>query len=141
MSVNPYKQLPRDKGGEPMQEFATPFKAVAQSNWENIGASSYLSLSPNTTTIEITAVGTAAAIRWIATTDTQASVVTNAAGTPNFDNIIAVNTTRRFAVPIEAMYQAPSSMVGANIQNGLYRRVALKTATLSTPSSVLVSEF
>ncbi len=123
----PYKQLPKDAGMSPMQEFPTPFKALVTRNRENAAASSVITLNDNTTTIEIIATGAPAYIRWIPTTETAAAPagsVISAAGTANFDNAIAANTVRRFAVPIEA-FVAQGSIVGLNKQYGLYNRVAI----------------
>lgn len=141
MATNSYKQLPVDKGGHPMQQFNAPFLSKARYTNENGVASSVITVTPDTTTLEITANGGAAVMRWVASTDTQGSVIGVAGATANYDHVIPANTMRRFAIPIERMYQAPSSMVGANIQNGLYQRVAIKSATLLGLSSVLVSEF
>jgi hypothetical protein len=140
MAVNPYKNLPRDKFDGIMQEFPAPFLSKARYTNENATASSVISVSQDTTSIEITANGGAAIMRWVATSDTQGSVVGIAGATANYDHVIAANTIRRFAIPIETMYQAPSSMVGANRMNGLYQRVAIKTAGTGA-ASVLVSEF
>lgn len=138
MSVNPYPQLPRDKGGEPLQEFNAPKVALEEYATDNATASSVISVTQDTTTIEIAAIGGAAAMRWVATTDTQASVVTAAGATADFDHIISKDTVRRFAIPIETTYQAPSSMVGINRQNGLYQRVAYKSVGIS---SIMVTEY
>ena len=141
MATNPYKQLPRDKNEGIMQDFPAPFLSKARYTNENGVASSVISVSADTTTIEITANGGAAIMRWVASADTQGSVIGIAGATANYDHVIPANTLRRFAIPIETTYQAPSSMVGANVQNGLYRRVAIKSAALLGLSSVLVSEF
>lgn len=119
----PYKQLPKDAGQSPMQEFPTPFKAIVTRNRDSAIASSVITLNDNTSTIEIIATGGPAFIRWVATTDTAASVISDGASS-NFDNGIASNTVRRFAVPIER-FIAQSSIVGLNKQYGLYQRVAI----------------
>lgn len=122
----PYKPLPKDAGNGQMQEFPTPFKAIvtrARETAATSGVSSVITLNDNTTTIEIAATGGPAFIRWIATSDTTASVIT-AAGTANFDNAIAKDTVRRFAIPIES-FVAQTSIVGLNKQYGLYNRVAI----------------
>lgn len=119
----PYKQLPKDAGQSPMQEFPTPFKAIVTRVRDNAAVSSVITLNDNTTTIEIASTGGPAFIRWVATTDTAGSVI-SAAGTANFDNAIAPNTVRRFAVPIEN-FVAQTSIVGLNKQYGLYNRVAI----------------
>ena len=144
--VNPYKNLPHDKQNNVMQEFPAPFLAKARYTSENGVASSVISVSHDTTSLEITANGGAAIMRWVPTSETAgvgaaASVIGIAGTTSNYDHVIPANTMRRFAIPIETTFQAPSSMVGANRQNGLYHRVAIKSATLLGLSSVLVSEF
>lgn len=127
----PYKQLPKDAANGQMQEFPTPFKALVTRLRETAatsGVSSVITLDDNTTILEITAVGGPAFIRWVPTTETAAvapagSVIV-AAGTANFDNSIAKDTVRRFAVPIEK-FVAQYSVVGLNKQYGLYNRVAI----------------
>ncbi len=146
MATNPYKNLPVDKMGQPMQELPAPYLANARYTNENAIASSVLTVNDKTTSLEITANGGAAIMRWVPRTETAAvapfaSVLGVAGATANYDHVIPANTMRRFAIPIEVVYQAPSSMVGANTMNGLYQRVAIKSATLLGLSSVLVSEF
>lgn len=119
----PYKPLPRDATQTEMQEFATPFKAIVTRNRDNASASSVITLNDNTTTIEVVSTGGPAFIRWVATSDTAGSVI-SAGVTANFDNAIASNTVRRFAVPIES-FVAQTSVVGLNKQYGLYNRVAI----------------
>jgi len=146
MATNSYKNLPVDKQGQTMQEFAAPFLSNARYTNENAAASSVISVNDKTTSIEVTANGGAAILRWVPRTETAGvgaagSVLGVAGSTANYDQVIPANTLRRFAIPIEVMYQAPSSMTGANTTNGLYQRVAIKSATLLGLSSVLVSEF
>lgn len=129
-----------------MQEFPAPYLAKARYVNENGVASSVISVTPDTTSIEITANGGAAIMRWVPISETAAvapfaSVIGVAGATANYDHVIPANTMRRFAIPIEGLYMAPSSMVGSNIENGLYRRFAIKSATLLGLSSVLTSEF
>lgn len=141
MAVNVYRNLPHSTGGDDLQEFPAPYLAKARYVNENGVSSSVITVTPDTTSLEITANGGAAIMRWVATTDTQASVIGIAGSTANYDHVIPANTMRRFAIPIEAVFAAPSSMVGSNIENGLYRRFAIKSATLLGLSSVLTSEF
>lgn len=137
MSVNPYPNLPHDKGNVPMQEFPSPIVAKARYAKENSAASSVISVSHDTTAIEIGAATTGAIMRWVTIADTQASVV-GAEGTPNFDHFIGPGTVRKFAIPIERQQSNYSSMMGANRLNGLYQRVAVKSVGIG---SVLLSEF
>lgn len=146
MPVNPYPRLPSDTMGTPMQEYATHASVKAVYASENASTSSVITLTPDTTALEIAVfAGTssliaAGAMRWVSSVIGFAagtSVIT-AAGSANFDHVIPNNTVLKLAVPIEKMYQAPSSMVGANIVNGLYRRVAYKSIGVA---SILVTEY
>lgn len=97
-------------------------------------ASSVITLTQDTTDIEVAATGAAALIKWIRTTDTQASVTSS-----GYDYVVAKDTVRHFVVPIEVQTsQGYSSVQGANRENGLYQRVA----TMSTgTASVYVTEY
>lgn len=139
MATNPYPNLPRDKGVEPMQDYATHASVKATYASDNMAASSTITLTADTTVLEIASAAPGAVMRWVRIGETAAtgtSVVSGAGG--NFAHVIPANTVRKFAVPIEVMYQAPSSQVGANIQNGLYRRVAFKSMGAS---SVMLTEY
>lgn len=136
MSTNYAKQLPRDRGNEAMHDFALPFKALARNNTQNAAVSSVITLTDDTTALEIAAFGGNAAIRWVATSDTTASVI-GAGATANYDNVIPSGEVRKFIVPIES--QGVSSIVGINKQAGLYNRVAF--ISLNGPSSVMTAEF
>lgn len=105
-----------------------PFKAIATYLDENGLASSVLTLTQNTTAIEVGTQGTAAIIRWVATGDTEASVFGNAS-IMNFDHFIPPNSIRRFVVPIESAVNTTvgatiTSVQGQNREYGLFRRVA-----------------
>lgn len=132
----PYaNRIAQDKGGTPMQEFPAPVLAIQRFAPENAVTSSVVSLTDRTVQLEIAAIGAPAVIKWIPTTDTQASVISAATGA-NYDHVIPAGTYRRFVVPIET--QGTSSISGANVMNGLYRRVAWKTAGIG---SVLSAEY
>lgn len=143
MSVNPYPNLPRDKGGLGMQNYATHASVKGIYASENASTSSVITLTEDTTAIEIAAIGaspTGAVMRWVTSVagfNASTSVI-SAAGTANFDHVIPNNQVVRFAVPIEKMYIAPSSISGANIENGLYRRVAIKSIGIA---SVILTEY
>ncbi len=140
MSVNPYPQLPHSKGNDVMQNVVQTASVKGILHLEQGTISSVLNLTPDTTLIEISAVGGAAAMRWVSVADgngTATSVIT-AIGTINIDHTIPTGTVRQFAVPIETTYQAPSSMVGANILNGLYRKVAVRAITAG---SVILTQY
>lgn len=131
------KALPRDKDGIVMDQYAIPASALGRYGGENASASSVITLTDNTTSIEVTAATTAAVLRWVGVGDTQGSVISAASGA-NFDNVIGANTVRRFVVPIERFVQTPSTIGGANSMNGLFSRVAIKSTGIG---SVLLSEF
>lgn len=137
MSTNNTNSLPRDKGGEALQNFPPPKLAQARYNYENGTTSSVISVSDNTTSIEVAAVGQAAALKWIPQGNTNPSVIT-AVATANYDHIISANTVRQFALPIETIGASQGSVVGINRQAGLYQRYAIKSMGVG---SVLTAEF
>lgn len=128
--------LPHDQNNEYMFSFPSPIKTKATTSSENATASSVIGLTHNTTSLEVSAVGGPAVIRWIATSDTAASVVSAASGA-NFDHVIPTGTFRQFVVPIES-YGNPQSVQGINRVNGLYQRIAYKSLGVA---SVLLNEF
>lgn len=138
MSTNNTNSLPRDRGGEALQEFPAPKKALEQYTSENATASSVISLTHDTTSLEVAAVGGSAALRWVPTTDTTASIITIAGATANYDHVIPTGTVRRFAVPQETQGLQQGSVVGLNRGAGLYQRVAYKTFGIG---SVMAIEF
>lgn len=138
--MNYARGKPVGNNNVPFFDSPPPVKAISQFYAENGVASSVITLSHNTTAIEIAAQGSPVVMRWVAVGDTVASVVGSVAGALNFDNVIPANTVTRFVVPIEIMNTAEGvgSVVGQNIANGLYRRVAYKTQAVG---SILVSEY
>lgn len=136
--INYAKALPVDKNNNSLQGLPAPFRPLARITSENGTVSSVVSFTHDTTAIEIAAVGGAAAMRWVTTGDTQASIVTVAGSTSNFDHIISTGTVRRFVIPIESQGLGNSSVVGVNRQEGLYQRVAYKSMGVA---SVLLSEY
>lgn len=128
-----------DKDGTPLQDAPAPKLAVQRIMSENATASSVITMSQDTTKIEVVTVGTPAILRWVATTDTQASVIGVAGATANYDHVIPPSAKRLFVVPVETGgTYAPSSQVGANVLNGLYKRFAIKTQGIA---SVYTSEY
>jgi hypothetical protein len=109
--------------------------AIVSTASENATASSVITVNDNTTDLEVAAVGATGFVKWISRTDTTASVIASA-GTANFDVIIPAGTVRRLVIPRESMGTA--SVVGANVQNGLYNRVAYKTAGIG---SILATQY
>lgn len=155
MSVNYSKGKPVGNNGVPQFDSPPPVRAVARSGITNAASSSVVSLSADTTAIEVAVVGTGGAVmKWISSTDTNPSVFSissvGATNPPNYDHFIAPGRMRRFVVPVESFpsgafyYGSPStvavtSQVGANTENGLYRRIALVTA--GGIASVMVTEY
>lgn len=108
-------------------------KAVISRMSENASTSSMFGLSQNTTAIEIATLGTGAAFKWVTNANAMSSVAATsviavAGATANYDHVVPPNTVRRFVVPIEVNNpQGYGSMVGANIENGLFRWIAWQT--------------
>lgn len=135
--MNYAPKLPRDKTDEVMQEYPPVKKALARYAPENSSTSSVISVSHDTTALEIAAITTPAAMRWVAASDTQASIITIAGGTANFDHIIPSGTVRKFVIPIETNPQV-TSVQGVNREIGLYQRFAIKSIGVG---SVLSTEY
>lgn len=140
MAFNYSKGQPLGDNGVPQHQVPAPIKAIIQYVNENAIASSVISVSDNTTAIEIGAGAAAVVMRWVTQADTQASVVAIAGVTSNFDHYIGSNTVRRFVIPIEVQSnsQGYSSMVGDNRAYGLFRRFAVKAQAIG---SVLATEY
>lgn len=137
MSINYARALSFDKTGAPIQD--GPPNIVAKQRYssaETSSASSVITLTDNTSILEIEASGAPAVVRWIAISDTQASVISIPGATANFDAMVAANTVRKFVVPQET--QGVQSIVGINKQAGLYNRVAIKSAGVG---SILAIEY
>lgn len=135
---NLVNRIPVDRGGNQVQDMPAPVIAVAASSYENGTTSSVITLTQDTTSLEVTAVSAPAFIKWIPTTDTQASVVATIAGA-NYDHVIPTGMMRRFQVPADGTVVVnPQSVQGLNRANGLYQRVAYKTAGIG---SVLATQY
>jgi hypothetical protein len=140
---------PVGDNGVPLFNSPAPFKAIAVNGNTNLTASSVITLTQNTTAIEIGTAGAGGALlKWISTSDTGASVVgissVGATYAPNFDHEIPANTVRRFVVPIESAVNTTfgatiTSVQGQNREYGLFRRVAVISA--GGISSVLLTEY
>ena len=141
--ANYVKSIPRDVGGEPLQEFPAPYESLATYQVENAAISSAISFNPNTTSLEVgTFGGQGAVIRWVSVGETasvapRASVVASGAGA-NFDHWIPTGTYRKFAVPKETIGQMAGGQIGS--VNGLFQRVAVINGG-ATAASVLLTEF
>lgn len=122
-----------------MQEFAVPFPAIITRVSENATTSSIMNVSSITTTIEVAAITTAAAIKWVLQSNTTAtSSVITIAGTANFDNVVPAGTVRRFVIPRATASLSMGSVSGINVQEGLYNAVAVKSMGVG---SVLLTEY
>lgn len=119
------KTLPVDNNKNTKQDYPPALKALQTFGTANAAVSSVITFNDNATDLEVTAAQAPVAIRWIASSDTAGSVI-GIGATANFDHVIPVNETRRFVIPKEG--QNVQSIVGANIREGLYRRVAWITA-------------
>ncbi len=142
MSLNYAKPKALDLKTNVVVDSPSPFKALAQYSSNNATASSVITLTDNTTIVEIAANGSPVAVRWVPASEGAggapfASVITTPGATANFDHIIPKDTFRRFVVPIES--QGVSSIVGINVKSGLYKRVALMSG--AAVSSILTMEF
>jgi hypothetical protein len=124
---------PPGSNGIPLYGSPAPVKALVSRLSENAVASSVITMGENTTAIEVAAAAIPALLRWVPTTDTQASVTT-----VNYDHVVPAATVRRFVVPIEAMPTSSSSVQGVNRLNGLFQRYAIKTQAIG---SVYSSEY
>lgn len=133
------KMLPKDRSDATMTDYPPAFPALATNVIENHTVSSVTALNPNTTIIEITAITTAAAIKWSNQSNLAASSsVFTAVGVANFDAFIPSGQTRRFVVPRSSQAQAPGSVVGLNVQEGLYTGIAMKSTVVG---SVLLTQY
>ncbi len=145
-SQNYARGVPMGNNQMPFQGNGTPpaIKAIKSTGTENGTASSMFGLTQDTTAIEIATGGVPAAFKWVTAANAGASVAATsviavAGATANYDHIIPANTYRRFVVPIEVNNpQGYSSMVGANIENGLFRWIAWKSLGIG---SVFSSEY
>ncbi|MBX4188445.1 MAG: hypothetical protein KW793_04950 [Candidatus Doudnabacteria bacterium] len=131
------KRLPVDESRTPMQDYPPAVLAKATYASENSAASSVISVTHDTTILEVSAVGGPAVMKWIATSNTGASVI-SAAGTANFDHTIPTGMFRKFVIPKESSNVPANSIVGVNRREGLYQRVAIKAVGVS---SILVTEY
>lgn len=143
MSLNYAVGIPHDKNSEPLHGSPSPIKA--KKTWSTTQlASSVITLTDDTTVLEVTAGGGQGVyIRWVpvgetAGVTTAASVISSGLGVANFDHAVGAGMTRRFVVPIETV-GVHNSVVGINVEAGLYKRVAWITP--SPVSSVLATEF
>ena len=138
-----YPATPQGELGEVKVGYAPAKVALARQNKEDTAASSILLLTHDTTEMEVLAVGTTVAGKWLSQATVDSSVagtsVITAAATANYDFLVPVNTFRRVVVPIATNVQSSGSVMGVNRKFGLYPAVAFKS--ISTTGSVLTAEF
>lgn len=132
--ANYAKEIPVDRFSNPMQAYPPAASAIGTTTRENGAVSSVTSFQPNTTVIEVAAIGAGAAIRWATN---QASSVVTAAGTANFDHVVTAGTVRPFVVP-RTIQGNTTSVVGLGAQNGLFNGVG--TISLGV-GSVLLTQY
>lgn len=137
-----------DTGSTIWAEAPAPYKAVEQYTNENATASSVMTLTQDTTAIEVSTAAVQAFVRWVPVSETAAvspfaSVIAIAGSTANYDFVVPPNSVRRFVVPIETGTNTTfgatiTSVQGQNREYGLFQRVAVKTAGIG---SVMVAEY
>ena len=132
------RPLARDTGGAAMTNSPAPVLALARYASENATVSSVISVTHDTTAIEVATLATGAAIRWIVAGSDSSSVITIAGSTSNFDHIIPPNVVRRFVIPVETQATNSGSAGGINRGAGLYQRVAHRTLGVA---SVFLAEY
>lgn len=147
--LNYAARVPADSSGLPLESYPaakihlpqTTTNAPSVLSMDNGSFSSVMTLNDNTTVLEIAATNAAAVLRWVPVGETAAapaagpfqSVIT-VQGTANFDHVIPKDSVRRFVVPIET--RGSTSVVGLNIQNGLYNKVAVKSFGIGSVSTL-----
>lgn len=109
-------------------------RALVTTVSENAITSSVITLNDNCTDLEISAGASPVFYRWVPRAETAAvtpfASVISVAGTANFDAVIPAGAVRRLVVPVEQL--GTSSIVGANIANGLFNRIAYKTGVVGS---------
>lgn len=128
------KRIPVDESRNPMTDYPAAVTAQARF-YRDSGVSSVQTLTDNTTQIEVGAVGSGVILRWVPTSDGAGAPAGSVLST-NFDHFIPAAQIRKFVVPKEVA--TVNSVVGVNIQQGLYRRIALANITTG---SILSTEY
>lgn len=125
------RRLPIDQNNNPY-----PAPPPFTSNQSQTGvpvASSVITLNDKTTVIDVTVMATAAASAGIIGKWGSASVTSS-----NYDWVVQAGNFRTFVVPVSVM--GTSSVAGANVANGLYNSVSVKTVN-GTAASILTAEY
>lgn len=116
-----------------------PFKSLARYLAGTGAVSSVITMTDNTTAIEIAAGSAPVIMRWVSVAD--GSGANSSVTAANWDHAIPANQVRRFVVPIETGPYGVgpnASAVGVAVENGLFHRVAYSTGGVA---SVMVSEY
>ena len=79
--------IPTDRAGNPLQHYPSARPALARHTDENALLSSVISVTHDTTALEIAAIGGAAVMRWVTTAETAASVI-SAVANADYDHVI-----------------------------------------------------
>ena len=132
----------KDKDSLPLDQSQFNASVTAIRSIDNATTSSVITMTHDTTALEVTTAGVPAFLKWIRTGDTGASIISAGGATANFDVAVPANWNRSLVVPVEAIVSLgqsnTASMVGINRANGLYQRYAVKTAGIG---SVMVVEY
>lgn len=121
MARNYAKALPVDVGSNTMVGSPAPVKAL-QRFAASAAVSSVITLDDAATQVEVGASGNGVLVRWVPRTETASVSPFASVTTGNFDHYVPAGAVRYFVVPREV---APvTSIVGVNVAEGLYQRVA-----------------
>lgn len=140
--MSAYQKIPLDVNRTAMQNFTGVASLLAVYSSENAAVSSVITLTQDTSSIEISAVGGPAVMRWVRNdsgSGAPTSVVSAASGA-NFDHVIPSGDVKKFVVPNDQSLPPvqAGSVQGTNRQYGLMRRVAYKSVGVA---SIMVNEF
>jgi len=131
----PYAKLPNDKNNNVYLFPNATSQQATRGQPASIQASSVITFSPNTTTVEVTVFGGQAGNSAVVGKWGSASVT----GT-NFDFVVQSGQSKLLAIPVSVFGSPAASIAGANQANGLYSTMALANAT-PTLASVLTVEY
>ena len=140
MALNYAKGKPMGNNQVPFYDSPPAIPAIARKvNDQSTTVSSILVLTDNTTAIEVVAAGGTAFIKWLSQATVDGSVAGTSilsTGAANYDHAIPAATVKRFIVPVSLSNNvttgaASTSMVGANVENRLFKHVAFIGTTAS----------
>ena len=141
MSLNYAKGKPLGNNQVPFYDSPPAIPAIATTVKDSATTtSSILILTDNTTAIEVTGTGGPTYIKWLASATVDGSVagtsVVATGATANFDHVVPAAQVRRFVVPVSLANNVQigatiTSMVGANVENRLFKHVAYRGAVTS----------